>query len=279
VLLLAAPSMATVDFNAVDEGGVAAISYDASGEVELVRAFALDITVDSGAVITAITDYKEGVSVSGDKGYGIFPGSIDINDAGDINDVGTPVADPCQLPSDTQGGLGTAGITIEMGSLYVGGPNAPDATGLLCKVAVDVDCNMTIAVNVSRGEVVMEGATQATTNLPIVVALSPGPSCCAPDADNDVDIDLNDYYAIQGALAYADYLLSGGAGTSYLIEPGNATVGHLWNECMDTDADVDIDLTDYYSCQGTLAYADYLKSGGAGTSYIVDDRRTSRVAT
>ena len=176
VLLLAAPSMAAVNFTAVPETCGAAIYYDATGEGELVRAFALDITVDSGATITGVTDYKEGVSVSGDKGYGIFPGSIDINDAGDINDVGTPVADPCQLPSDTQLGLGTGGITIEMGSLYVDSANAPDPCGLLCKVVVDADCNMTIAVNVSRGEVVMEGATQASTNLPIVAAVICGPT-------------------------------------------------------------------------------------------------------
>lgn len=269
MLLLAAPAMADVNFTIVPETGGAAINYDASGETELVRAFALDITVDSGATIDAITDYKEGVSVSGDKGYGIFPGSIDINDAGDINDVGTPVADPCQLPSDTQGGLGTAGITIEMGSLYVGGPNAPDATGTLCKVQVSADCNLTVAVNVSRGEVVMEGATQATTNLPQTAALSGG-GCCAPDQNNDIVIDLTDYYQIQGNLAYADYLLSGGLGTSYTIPKGDATVGHLWNECMDTDASDVIDLTDYYTCQGLLAYADYLKSGGLGTSYSID---------
>ncbi|UCC22034.1 MAG: hypothetical protein JSW23_09545 [Planctomycetota bacterium] len=173
MLLLAAPAMAVVTITPVQEGttAVVAINYDASvGETELVRAFALDITVDSGQTIDAITDYKEGVSVSGDKGYGIFPGSIDINDAGDINDVGTPVGDPCQLPSDTQPGLGKlGGITIEMGSLYVDGANAPDASGLLCKVEVSGDCNLTVAVNVSRGEVVMEGATLATTNLPQII--------------------------------------------------------------------------------------------------------------
>ena len=174
VLVSATPAMAAVNFTAVPEAGAAAIYYDATGEGELVRAFALDITVDSGATITAITDYKEGVSVSGDKGYGIFPGSIDINEAGEVNDVGTPIADPCQLPSDTLGGLGTGGITIEMGSLYAEAVNAPDPCGLLCKVEVDVDCNLTIAENVSRGKVVMEGGGQATTNLPIVVFVMPG---------------------------------------------------------------------------------------------------------
>jgi hypothetical protein len=269
VLMLAVPSVAAVNFTAVDETCGAAIYYNATGEPNLVRAFALDITVDSGATITDITDYKEGVSVSGSKGYGIFPGSIDINESGDINDVGTPVADPCQLPSDTEGGLGTSGITIEMGSLYVGSANAPDPCGLLCKIVVDADCNVTIVENVSRGEVVMEGATQATTNLPIVEAVS-CVTCCPPDGDEDVDLDLTDYYSMQGNLAYADYLLCYGCGSSYDIPQGDATVGHLYVDCWDTDDNQIINLTDYYTLQGLLAYADYLKCYGCGDSYIID---------
>lgn len=173
LLVMVAPAMATdVDFSAVQEGStpIVRIYYDSNTPPgPLPRAFALDITVDNGQTIDAITDYHEGESVSGDKGHGIFPGSIDINSEGDINDVGTPVADPCQLPSDTQGGLDTNGITIEMGSLYVGSSNAPDPCALLCKIEVSGDCNLTVAGNVGRGKVVMEGAGQGLTNLPITI--------------------------------------------------------------------------------------------------------------
>jgi hypothetical protein len=170
VLMLAAPAMATdCNIMAVPEGttGVVQIWYDATGA--LPRAFALDITVDSGQTIDAISD------LSAD--YWVYPGSIDINDAGEVNDVGTPVADPCDLPSDTEPGLPfpTTGITIEMGSLYVGGPNAPDPCDMLCKVEVSGDCNLTVTANVGRGKVVQEGATQAVTNLPITVFV-PGAS-------------------------------------------------------------------------------------------------------
>jgi hypothetical protein len=270
VLMLAVPSVAAVNFTAVDEACGAAIYYNATGEPNLVRAFALDITVDSGATVTDITDYKEGVSVSGDKGYGIFPGSIDINEAGDINDVGTPVADPCQLPSDTEGGLGTAGITIEMGSLYVGSANAPDPCGLLCKVVVDADCNVTIVENVSRGKVVMEGATQATTNLPVVEAVICAAVCCPPDGDANTAINLADYYDMQNALVYANYLWTYGYGNSYNIPQGDATVGHLYNDCWDTDANSIVNLADYYECQNLLVYANYLKTYGYGNSYSID---------
>jgi hypothetical protein len=134
---------------------------------------------------------------------------------------------------------------------------------------VDADCNVTIVENVSRGKVVMEGGGQATTNLPIVEAVACA-VCCPPDQDDDVDLDLVDYYAIQGNLIYADYLLCYGCGSSYTIPKGDATVGHLYNACADGDSDNDIDLADYYALQGTLIYADYLKCYGCGSSYSVD---------
>jgi hypothetical protein len=55
----------------------------------------------------------------------------------------------------------------------------------------------------------------------------------------------------------------------YIITPGDPTVGFLWNPCEDWDSDGDVDITDYYNLQGKLAYADYLKSGGLGTMYII----------
>jgi hypothetical protein len=168
VLMLAAPAMAIqdVDFVAVHEGaGVVAIYYDSNTPPgPLPRAFALDVTVDDGNIVS-LSDLS--------LAYWVYPGSIDINDAGEVNDVGTPVADPCDLPSDTELGLGYSGITLEMGSLYVGGPNAPDPCALLIKVMVSTDCNLTIAGNVGRGKTVMEGAAQGVTNLPISILVSP----------------------------------------------------------------------------------------------------------
>ena len=170
VLMLAAPAMAIQDVNfvVVDEGaGVVAIYYDSNSPPgPLPRAFSLDVTVDDGNIVS-LSDLS--------LKYWVYPGSIDINDAGEVNDVGTPEADPCDLPSDTQPGLGSSGITLEMGSLYVGGPNAPDPCALLIKVMVaDAnECNLTVTGNVGRGKTVMEGAAQGVTNLPITIHVGP----------------------------------------------------------------------------------------------------------
>jgi hypothetical protein len=175
VLMLAVPAMAAKDVNfiAVHEGsGVVAIYYDANSPPgPLPRAFALDVTVDTGHIIQSLSNLS--------LDYWVYPGSIDINDAGEVNDVGTPVADPCDLPSDTQPGLDNSGITLEMGSLYVGSANAPDPCALLLKLMVDEgnDCNLCLAGNVGRGKTVLEGSSQAQTNLPFCIRVTDiGPS-------------------------------------------------------------------------------------------------------
>ena len=135
------------------------ISYE-NTEPNHVRAFAFDVVVapkddeNDPNCDPKIVDINE-LDLNVD--YWVYPGSIDINEAGEVNDVGTPVGDPCQLPSDTQGGLGTAGITVEMGSLYVGSENAPATSGVLLKIIVDDNCKVTMTDNVSRGAVVLEG--------------------------------------------------------------------------------------------------------------------------
>ena len=170
VLLLATPAWATVAITVVDEGGgVAAIDYAVSGEPNLVRAFALDIQVNAGEII-AISDYMKGEG----PGFGIFPASfrdyINVDPATgevetwDVNDY-TPLADvndPGAL-----GGLGTAGITIEMGALYYptgdSSPNAPPDSGTLCKVTVSEQCTMTVEENATRGGVVLTDPSVAPT--------------------------------------------------------------------------------------------------------------------
>jgi hypothetical protein len=116
-----------------------------------------------------------------DKGYGIFPGSFArYVDAGDPN-----WEDPCysplgyvdDLPGDTQGGLGTSGITVEMGSLYVDG-NEPPSSGVLCTVTVSADCNMTVAVNAGRAGVVLEDASTVVPTLPGATEIPCGGVVC-----------------------------------------------------------------------------------------------------
>lgn len=166
VVLFATPAWATdVAVTCTDEGGgVVRIGYAVTGSPK-VRAFALDITVDKGTINT-ISDFKVGESTAANKGYGIFPANfsryITVDAATgevtswDVNDY-TPVADandPAAL-----GGLGTNGITIEMGALYYptadNSPNAPDNTGTLCKITISESANVSISENATRGGVVL----------------------------------------------------------------------------------------------------------------------------
>ena len=180
-MLIAAPALATVEIGVTDlGGGEAAITYNcAAGED--VRAFALDITIDNGT-IDDVKDFNTGESTAPGGGYGIFPGSfrdIIVPSAPDFDDPNyVPVA-PSGDP-DALGGLGTAGITVELGSLYVDA-NSPGGSGtLLVIVTSDGDCNVCVVVNSSRGSVVLEDANAATTNLPLSPCVLIGPAGCYP---------------------------------------------------------------------------------------------------
>jgi hypothetical protein len=188
VVLIAAPAWGAVSIVLTDEGsGVVAIGYDSTGEAELVRAFALDISVDAGA-ITDVTDYVVG---DDNGGYGIFPANFSRfitvdGQTGEVADWGaagyTPVADG----NDTgaAGALGGTAITIEMGSLY--DTAAPAKTGTLCKVVTAGAGQLSVTVNAVRGGIVLEDASQATLDPdPAVIVL--GGACQFPTAAMEAD--------------------------------------------------------------------------------------------
>lgn len=177
VLLFAAPAMAVSISCSPSEWNVIDVSYVATADPN-VRAFALDVEVDAG-VITEITYVN--------PGYWVYPGSIVIVD-GEVNDPGTADANSTDFPPPgTLGGLGTSGVTVEMGSLYVGEANAPDDSGILFSFKVSDGCTITISENESRGGVVLEDATDATVDpaLPtqcVAVECYEGPDYAAWDA-------------------------------------------------------------------------------------------------
>jgi hypothetical protein len=189
VVLIAAPAWGAVSIELTDEGdGVVAIGYDATGEAELVRAFALDISVSAGA-ITDVTDYEVG---DDNGGYGIFPANFSRfitvdGQTGEVADWGaagyTPVADG----NDTgaAGALGGSAITIEMGSLY--DTAAPDTTGTLCKVVTEGAANATLSVTVNavRGGIVLENAAQATMDPDPATVVIGGGVCVPSDQEAD----------------------------------------------------------------------------------------------
>ena len=164
VVMLTAPAWAGVAITVTDLGdGMAGIDYSGT---ELARAFALDITVDAGT-IDAIGDFVVG---DDNNGYGIFPANFSRNIVvdpvtGDVSDWAvagyTPVADAGD--PGALGGLGTNGITIEMGSLY--DTKAPPPSGRLCVITCSEPCKVTVTTNATRGNVVLEDASEAVVDL------------------------------------------------------------------------------------------------------------------
>ena len=155
VLAVAAPAFA-VDVTATQISGTEVqIKYDASGESELVRAFGIDVTMDSPDV--NINDYNNDTGAA----YNIFPGSISISGTGVITGYGTPIANPEDHP-DTQPGPNA--VTIELGSLYASGDPAPAVDGNLVVLVMDVNLvtnegltsTLTMANNAARGGIVLE---------------------------------------------------------------------------------------------------------------------------
>ena len=174
VLAIGACASAAVRIIVEGQSGLASIKYQTDGEK--VRAFALDVKVNSGT-ITGISEFIKGESTAAKPGYGIFPAkfsqfvSVDATTgevtSWDVNDY-TPLADPCDPGS--LGGLGTGGVTIELGALYFppadSSPNAPGDSGLLCKLALSQSAQVTVTENTIRGGIVLTNpANKATADL------------------------------------------------------------------------------------------------------------------
>ncbi len=253
-LLLTTPAWAKVRITVVPDGKTATIKYATDGEK--VRAFALDITADKG-VIEGISGFIRGESTKEKPGYGIFPANfaryITVDpDTGnvakwDVNDY-TPAADPCD--PGALGGLGTPGITIEMGALYYptddSSPNAPLNQGTLFKLTLSEQAKLTVKLNEARGGVVLtnpdvaavvdlSGATAiAIASSPVAPAASPSdyaewvavgkPQCwtfprqCHGDADGLKESDKRGGYTYVG---YSDLTILMEA----WMKPSNQVVG------------------------------------------------------
>ena len=155
VLFMTVPAMAVSDVNITCTVDGDEVTVDYNSSENLIRAFGLDITVDTGN----ITD----VCVV-DANYRIYPGQIVIVD-GAVTDYNTPYA-----PDD----LGDANVTIEMGSLYTWDTNyisdanagygmEPGTSGTLLKFYVDASCHFTITENLVVGGIVMEDPEEEPT--------------------------------------------------------------------------------------------------------------------
>jgi hypothetical protein len=173
LLMLAAPAWtAEVLITGVDQGDDAnAVISFTNDTGQHVRAFALDIIVDGGAVISAVECLN--------ADYYVYPGSIQISN-NEVTDAGTCVCDAGEY-DDTLPGLDSNGVTIEMASLYsvndVEHPNAPADSGVLLKITLSGNDTQTVCIrpNGLRGGVVMEDASTEEPNAPcFTVDLPPG---------------------------------------------------------------------------------------------------------
>jgi len=188
ILTAAANAPAEVAITCVADDNEVTVSYDASTEPTLVRIFTLDVTVDNGAKIVSMP------LESFNPDYWVYPASVSVNPTtGQVDNYGSPIADRTmyEAGSDayngTEPGLGTSGVTVEMGSLYKRDVDSPPAAaGVLFRFTVDKGCNVTIAQNQVREGVVIEGAVPPSAfNSPGCTVASAGCPTCAGDMNGD----------------------------------------------------------------------------------------------
>ena len=144
-----------------DLGGSVRLEYKCS-DGELLRSFALDLSVDRGRIL-AVRDYFRGESTAAAQGYGIFPASLRNQVLGGDNfDLDwaspdyTPLASFVDSPADTLPGLGSEGVTLEFAALWDVQVAAarPREQGLLCTLEISEPAWVTVTPNASRGGVV-----------------------------------------------------------------------------------------------------------------------------
>ncbi len=152
---------ASVQVYVQGSNGLANINYVCTAG-EVVRAFALDVTVDSGQIL-GITNYFRGLSTAAARGYGVFPASFrdNVTVLSGTNADWTPAAySPLAVPADNPGGtlpgLGSNGVTLEFGAIW--DPTipaaAPPATGTLCALMLSRTARVTVGPNAARGGII-----------------------------------------------------------------------------------------------------------------------------
>jgi hypothetical protein len=161
LLVLVSQAYGTVRVFIQETNAMATINYQCTAG-EVVRAFALDVTVDRG-VILGITNFFRGPSTVTNRGYGIYPASFRDNitvTSGTNADWSpaaySPAAVIADAPAGTLPGLNSSGITLEFGALWDPAVSAaaPPASGTLCALQLSQTANVTVAPNTIRGGVV-----------------------------------------------------------------------------------------------------------------------------
>lgn len=191
LLLPTLPVTATVLVFVQDSNGVANINYQCTAG-EVVRTFALDVSVDQGQIL-GVTNFVRGPSTAAARGYGIFPASFRDNVTvtsgtnANWNVPGySPLAVVADAPTNTLPGLNSSGVTLEFGALWDPAvpAAAPGPSGTLCTLQLSQTANVTIAPNLLRGGLVAEPPDFVLT--PQFVGALVGPAILSTTLTNGV---------------------------------------------------------------------------------------------
>jgi hypothetical protein len=158
----------------------------------VVRAFALDVTVDQGQII-GVTNYFRGLSTATAQGYGVFPASFRDNvtvSSGTNANWNAPGYGPLAAASDnpagTLPGLNSSGVTLEFGGIW--DPTVPAAIpgprGTLCSLQLSQTANVSVTTNAARGGIVPSPLDLSIT--PQFAGALVGPAILSATAPNGV---------------------------------------------------------------------------------------------
>jgi hypothetical protein len=191
ICLLAFGTRGEVRVFVQDTNGLANINYQCTA-AEVVRSFALDVTVDQGQIL-GVTNYFRGPSTAAARGYGIFPAAfrdtiivMSGTNADWTSASYSPLAVVSDDPAGTLPGLNSSGVTLEFGALWE--PNvaaaAPPASGTLCTLRLSQTAHVSVAANSSRGGIL--AAPSDVTITPQFTAALVGPAIASATLLNGV---------------------------------------------------------------------------------------------
>jgi hypothetical protein len=188
--LLAVSAQGSVRVYVQATNGMASINYECTAG-EVVRAFALDVTVDRGQIL-GVTNFFRGPSTPTTRGYGLFPASfrdtITVSSGTNANwnaSAYSPVAVVADNPAGTLPGLNSSGVTLEFGGIWDPSVPAamPPASGTLCSLQISQTANVNVSANLTRGGII--GASDITST-PLFAGALVGPAITRATLENGV---------------------------------------------------------------------------------------------
>jgi hypothetical protein len=170
VLMLTAPAWAVLSVECAVDGCDVTVSFSGADDGDQVRGMAFDIQLSGDGTLSDVQ------CLSAAYGYQIFPGDIDIDSQGNVDDWGN-----CKCSGSYAGTYDDPNaMTIEMGSLYEVGVDADpcnDGNLVSFRVAGNGTIDVAITVNPIRGGVVNEDAGTQTPSITGCQVLLSVPTC------------------------------------------------------------------------------------------------------